>query len=185
MIAAMYLLVKHPKIIEKLRSELELVGADPSGSKIANLEHLNGVINETLRLFPPVPTAIHRKTPPEGITIDGTYLPGDMNVWCSQYILGRSETVYSQPDKFVPERWYQFPEMIKDRTAFAPFSTGPYGCIGKPLAMLNIRTTLAQLVMNFDIKFAPGGSDFVFEENAVDHFVLSFGELNLCFTERQ
>lgn len=58
--------------------------------KIANLDHLNGIINETLRLHPPIPTAIQRKTPPEGIDIDGSHIPGEMTVWCPQSVLGHS-----------------------------------------------------------------------------------------------
>ena len=119
--------------------------------KIANLDHLNAIINETLRLHPPVPTLLQRKTPPEGITVGGTHIPGNTIVSCPQYVLGRSESIccmalvylsksreiakylrfsltgdaaYDKPDAFIPERWYLYPEMIKDKSAFAPFSTG-------------------------------------------------------------
>lgn len=59
--------------------------------KIAHLEHLNAIINETLRLHPPVPSLLQRKTPPEGITVEGTYIPGNTVVACPQYVLGRSK----------------------------------------------------------------------------------------------
>lgn len=55
------------------------------------LNHLNGVINEALRLHPPIPTALQRLTPPEGLDIGGTYIPGNVTVWCPQYAIGRSE----------------------------------------------------------------------------------------------
>ncbi|KAH8803373.1 putative cytochrome P450 [Xylogone sp. PMI_703] len=188
MASILYELLKHPEEIGKLRLELAPFVTDPTGfvlnEKIANLKHLNAVINEVLRLHPPVPTAIHRKTPKEGISIDGTYIPGDMNCWSSQYTLGRSEAIYSEPENFIPERWYQLPEMIKEKSAFAPFSTGPYGCIGKPLALMNIRTTIAQIVMSFDIKFALGEDGTSFEKDAIDHFMLSAGKLDLSFTKR-
>lgn len=68
---------------------------DPSGDvlneKLANLEHLNAVIQETLRLHPPVPSMLQRKTPSEGIMIDGTFIPGNTIVSCPQYVIGRSE----------------------------------------------------------------------------------------------
>jgi tryprostatin B 6-hydroxylase len=72
---------------------------DPSGDvlneKIVNLQHLNAVIQETLRLHPPVPSLIQRKTPPEGIVIDGTVIPGNMIISCPQYVIGRSESTHS------------------------------------------------------------------------------------------
>jgi len=68
--------------------------SEPNGEilneKIANLDHLNAVINETLRLHPPVPSMLQRKTPPEGINIDGEFIPGNTIVSCPQYVLGRS-----------------------------------------------------------------------------------------------
>ena len=148
MTALVYLLAKNPQHIDKLREELKPLvpdeNAEYSSDSLAHLNHLNGVINEALRLYPPVPTAIYRKTPSEGITIDGTYIPGDMNIFCSQYALGRSkfvfpnwrqsslitvfrplgESMYSRPNDFIPERWYSAPEMVKCKAAFAPFSLG-------------------------------------------------------------
>lgn len=184
-------LARHPEQTQKLRDELVPYMPDPSAEishqEIANLEHLNAVIYETMRLYPPVPTAMDRKTPPEGIEIGGQYIPGNMTVWCPQYAIGRKEEIYTQANAFIPERWYMYPEMIKEKSAWAPFSTGPYGCIGRPLAMVNLRTTLAQLVMRFDISFPPSDSDkgITFEAKTTEHFTLHPAELKLCFQRRR
>jgi cytochrome P450 len=37
-----------------------------------------------------------------------------------------AELCYARPDEFIPERWYKYPDLIKDRSAFAPFSLGMY-----------------------------------------------------------
>lgn len=88
-------LARHPEQVQKLREELALYMADPVANvlhqDIANLDHLNAIIHETLRLYPQVPTALQRKTPSEGIEIGGEYVPGNMTVWCPQYAIGRSE----------------------------------------------------------------------------------------------
>lgn len=67
---------------------------DPSGDvlneKISHIEHLNGVIYESLRMHPPVAGIIQRKTPPEGIMVGETFVPGNMVVFCPQYAIGRS-----------------------------------------------------------------------------------------------
>jgi cytochrome P450 len=92
---------------------------------------------------------------------------------------------------------------VKEKSAFSPFATGssqtprnlsdtvgsyvrlgPYGCIGKPLALMQIRTLVAKIVMHFDIYFAPGedGSNLV--EKSRDHFTLGLADLNLVFKQR-
>ncbi|KAL7951919.1 cytochrome P450 [Trichoderma barbatum] len=189
MASIVYELAKHPQHIEKLRQELvHLVRdsrLDASPDELAHLEHLNAVINETMRLHPPVPTTIYRLTPPEGVMIGSVHVPGSISVMCPQYALGRYEAVYSKADSFVPERWSQFPDMIKDKDAFAPFSTGPYGCIGKRLALMDIRQMISRLVWTFDIAFAPGEDGTSFERDAIDAFMMTYGELSLTFKLRE
>ena len=122
-----YLLTKHPEHVVTLRQEL-LPLMNSNGTiehqKIERAIHLNAVISETLRLYPVPPTAIVRKTPPEGIIVGQTYIPGNMNVWTPQYVISRSGDAYERPFEFIPERWYSAPSMIKERTGYAPFSTG-------------------------------------------------------------
>ncbi|KAL2824314.1 cytochrome P450 [Aspergillus cavernicola] len=183
--SALYLLCRHPEHIKQLRDELSpFISVPILHDRIAQLEHLNGVISEALRLFPPTPTEFRRLTPPEGITVDGTFIPGNTNVQCPLYVLGRSEEIYRQAEKFIPERWYKYPEMVKERTAFAPFSAGRYSCIGKPVALMNLRTTLARLIHDFDFGFAPGEDGNDFTEKAVEHVTFSMGRLDVVFTRR-
>jgi len=90
-----YELAKDSEQVSKLREELSPLlesSGEISHLKLQYLDHLNAVINETLRLHPPVPTAIPRLTPPEGITIGETYIPGNITVWCPPYVLGRSKS---------------------------------------------------------------------------------------------
>jgi cytochrome P450 len=142
-----YHLVLKPSVVAKLREELEPLLL-PDGSidhrEAQHANWLNGVINEALRLHPPVPSAVQRTTPPEGIQIGETYVPGNVNVWCPQYAIGRckdfgccraslyiltifaAEKAYTDPNSFVPERWFSKPEMIKNKSCFAPFSAGMF-----------------------------------------------------------
>lgn len=88
------------------------------------------------------------------------------------------ESIYEAAESFVPERWYSKPQMIKHKEAFAPFSTGPFGCIGKQLAMMEMRTLTARLVLEYDIKLAACQKA---EVETIDHFTVHVGELNLVF----
>lgn len=61
---------------------------------------------------------------------------------------------------------------------------GRYGCIGRPLALLIIRTTLAKLLLAFDVGFALGDTGEGFEAKSKEHFTLKPGELNIAFRKR-
>lgn len=125
-----YYLARAPLQVEKLREELQASSWKSSGGtphrNVQKAEHLNAIINETLRLHPAVSTAMPRKTPPEGILVGEVVIPGDMTVWCPQWVLSRDKTVYERAEAFVPERWTTEPGMIKEKAAYAPFSTGAY-----------------------------------------------------------
>lgn len=91
---AFYHLASDPKEVDKLRAELKTQIDPGSPFRVRDVQygaHLNGVINETLRMHPPVPSGAPRLTPPEGVTIDDVFVPGDTNVTVPQYVLGRCE----------------------------------------------------------------------------------------------
>lgn len=123
-----YHMAKDPSIVKRLREELKphMHGDAVNNVDIQDNEYFNGCIYEVLRLHPPVPTALNRDTPPEGIEIGGTFIPGGMDVWCPQYVMGRSDACYKDPESFVPERWYKHPDMVTNKTAWNPFSQGLY-----------------------------------------------------------
>lgn len=87
-----YHLAQNPSIASKARDELKaLFNEDGSFNhrEAMHNEYVNGIINETLRLHPPVPSGLQRLTPPEGLKVGETFIPGDTTVWCPQYTLGR------------------------------------------------------------------------------------------------
>ena len=91
---ACYLLCRHPEYQEKLHEELRTL---PIAENIIDDEFLLGrpcllsIINETIRLYPPVPGGLQRLTPPEGTTIAGRHVPGHMIVTTPTYALHRGE----------------------------------------------------------------------------------------------
>jgi len=87
-----YYLAKYPHHTAKLRAELGALNEPSSVSLLENCSHLNGIINETLRLQPPVPSGVLRNTPPEGINIGDQHVPGDVTVLVPTYTLGRRES---------------------------------------------------------------------------------------------
>ncbi|KAI0412150.1 cytochrome P450 [Xylaria grammica] len=182
-------LAQYPHHVGLLRAEIDPLQTSELGeyayTDLSPLKHLNGVINEALRLFPPVPSILPRLTPPEGLDIGGTFIPGNTTVSCPQFVIGRSSQSYASPDEFIPERWYSQPELIRDESGFAPFSAGNYNCIGRSLALLNIRAVIARIVANYDIRSTPVENLTAYDDGMKEHFTLVPPKLNLSFVKRR
>ncbi|KAJ9260547.1 hypothetical protein DTO212C5_8476 [Paecilomyces variotii] len=179
-----YFLARYPEHVEKINLEIMSVDhEDPNA--LAALPHLNGTINEAMRLLPAVLTFSSRVTPPEGITVENTFIPGNTKICAPRYTIGRLECAYEQPNDFIPERWYSRPELIKDRRAFAPFGVGHTSCVGKHLAIAQIRLVAANLISRYRIEFAPGeGSGEAVERDMKDQLTARPGRFHLIFVPR-
>jgi len=75
--------------------------------------------------------------------------------------------------------------MVKDKRAFAPFSIGRYSCVGKNLALSELRFVTALLVSKYDIAFAPGEAGIRVWKNMKDQFTAAPGKLELVFHARK
>lgn len=72
-------------------------------------------------------------------------------VYITQYSAYRSKLHFREPDAFRPERWLNDPEFAGDNLEVVqPFITGPYSCIGKSLAYMEVSLVLARMLWNFD-----------------------------------
>jgi hypothetical protein len=108
--------------VQMLRKEITELGGNMSFTELQKLPYLNAVINETLRLHPPVPSGSQRLTPSEGIHVGSTYIPGGVNVVIPFYSMFRGEVrillmrskgltlpkdknCFARADEFIPDRW--------------------------------------------------------------------------------
>lgn len=85
-----YELVLHPHHQQRLFEEIRFVDINDL-SALRSLPHLNGVINESLRVHPPVPTGGYRQSPEGGMSIGGQYIPGNITIVAPRYTLGKRE----------------------------------------------------------------------------------------------
>ncbi|KAI0427569.1 cytochrome P450 [Xylaria sp. FL1042] len=180
---AFYHLAKNPSQQEKLYNEIKDIDVCDR-VQLQNCTHLTAFINEALRLYPPVPTGGNRVTPPAGVTINGTYIPGGVTIVAPKYSIHRLESSYVSADQFIPERWTTRPDMIKDNSGFAPFSLGKYGCIGKTLAMTEMRLVISFLLKKFEIKFQDSDAGETLFASLKDNFTFDAGNLHLKFLMR-
>lgn len=161
-------LATHPHYMQAVRDEHRSNLSDYHCSK--SLPLLDAVINESMRLWPSLFFAPQRITPPEGLTINGHFIPGDTIVHMPPFVLNRDARNFIRPDEFVPERWTTNPELILNRTAFLPFSTGPYSCVGKALAYMELRSVVRRVVNEFDIILSDGFAADEYWGGVKDHF---------------
>lgn len=87
-------LASDPLQADTLRAEIRTL-TDPdvpfSVKVIQHAENLDRIINESLRMHPPVPSGVFRKAAPQGITVDGVFIPGDINFTLPHHVIGRCE----------------------------------------------------------------------------------------------
>ncbi|KAJ5963151.1 Cytochrome P450 [Penicillium waksmanii] len=173
-----------PRLQEELQAELDALPA-LSNNNLVGVKLLDAIVNETLRLHPAVPSGTQRVTPPEGIFIGNRHIPGDVMVCIPSHTMFRDNRVFERPQEFLPERWTTQPELVKDPAAFIPFNAGPYACVGKQLALMELRRVAAEVFLRYDVSFAPGQTVSGFIEAKKDTFTLVTGSLSLIFTRRK
>ncbi|OJJ77733.1 hypothetical protein ASPBRDRAFT_114983 [Aspergillus brasiliensis CBS 101740] len=199
-----YHLARNPSLQRKLQAELDAATAkrqtelppptelpeDTYYRSISSLPYLNACVNEALRIQPPVHGGVQRKTPPEGIYIPNdqgtsTFIPGDTLVSVPTLPIQNDPRYHRHPGEFVPERWTdEKPEWIINKAAYIPFQCGAYSCVGKGLAYSELRVVVAMLFGRFDVRLAEGEDGRRFQEETVDTFVATLGDLRVVFSER-
>lgn len=138
---------KEPRILSKLQKEIDehyaTMGDEEELSidSIRNLEYLNAVVNEVLRLYNPIPSGAFATTYPQGLQVEGIHIPGNVQVDVPYLALMTDERYFPQGKEFIPERWTNGrPELVKDRRAFIPFGYGVHSVRGdfRPTTSLHI-----------------------------------------------
>ncbi|SPO02789.1 related to benzoate 4-monooxygenase cytochrome P450 [Cephalotrichum gorgonifer] len=131
---------------EKLRAELR----DRAGKPLDQLPFLEAVVSEGLRYFPAIPMSLPRYVPHGGKVIDGYVVPGGTVVSCQAYSVHRlNEDVFPDAERFDPERWLEPEGDAERRRLQFAFASGGRGCVGKHLALAEMKTLLAEVYSRF------------------------------------
>lgn len=154
-----YLLLKNPRVLKKLQDEIRstFVREEEICFDSCNkLEYCLAVLNEAMRLYPPVAAGLPRIVDAQGDMIGKHWLPGGTIVSVPQLATNHSSRNFTDPEEFIPERHLNDPRYASDdRSAMQPFSFGPRNCIGRNLAFVEMRIILARMVFNFDMELDP------------------------------
>ncbi|KAH8763959.1 putative cytochrome P450 monooxygenase [Hyaloscypha sp. PMI_1271] len=122
---------------------------------------LSAILEESMRMYMPIPSTLPRKTLKQGAMICGRFVPPGITVGVNQYSACRSGDNFTDPSSFNPERWLGATRFANDkRTAFQPFSTGPRNCLGKNLAYAELRLIVPRTLWNFDLELMPDSQNW-------------------------
>ncbi|OAG07002.1 putative benzoate 4-monooxygenase cytochrome P450 [Paraphaeosphaeria sporulosa] len=142
---------------------------------------LDAVITETLRLWPALLWATQRVAPPEGLRMNNIFIPSGTIVAIPGWSLARDERNFVRPEEWIPERWTSRPELCVNRAASMPFSTGPYSCAGRQLAMLQIRSVVARIVREFEVVLPEGFDERAFFDGVQDRITAAVPKVQIKF----
>ncbi|XP_077854287.1 cytochrome P450 3A7-like [Macaca mulatta] len=124
--------------------------APPTYDTVLQMEYLDMVVNETLRLFP-VAMRLERVCKKD-VEINGMFIPKGVVVMIPTYILHHDPKHWTEPEKFLPERFSEKNKDNIDPYIYTPFGGGPRNCIGMRFALLNMKLALTRVLQNFSFK---------------------------------
>lgn len=146
-----YLLARHPEAEEALRAELAFLnGHAPSYDDLFRLKFTRMVIDETMRLYPPV--WVLSRTAANEDEIGGYHIPAGSEMLIFPYITHRHPGWWQDPEKFCPERFAPENSASRMKFGYLPFGAGPRTCIGLNFAMTEIQVAVALLFQRFRIR---------------------------------
>ncbi|TLS30452.1 hypothetical protein PpBr36_02462, partial [Pyricularia pennisetigena] len=154
-------LLENPEAMARAKEEVRSAFLSDSDINLERVESrlpfLRACTDEALRLYPQSGCASLRITGDNDI-ICGVPIPPKTVVGIWPYAVYRDPKLWRKPDEFHPERWLGDPEYANDvREAFNPFHVGSRDCIGRGLAIMELRLVMARMIYNFDMRLVGAG----------------------------
>lgn len=152
---ALYLLGSHPQAMAHARAEVDAVmgTANPTYESVEQLDYLDRVVKETLRLYPPIHLGTRRAL--ADLTFDGYGIPAGDRVVYSIYLTHRDPQQWPAPDRFDPDRFLVTRgQRTVEPYAYVPFGGGPRNCIGAVYGQVEAKVVLARLLQRVELTLA-------------------------------
>jgi cytochrome P450 len=148
--AVFYALAHEPDVERQLHAELDahLAGRTPTLADLPALPYTRAVVDEALRLYPPVP--VLTKHALQDDVVDGYRVVGGALVVLSPYLTQRHPDVWPEPERFDPGRFVSAAAAgRRHRFAVFPFSAGSHSCPGASFALQEARLAVAAIASRF------------------------------------
>nr|VWO96347.1 Uncharacterized protein [Ganoderma boninense] len=166
---ALYNLAAHTQYIAPLREEVENIVAAEGWSKasVGKMRKLDSFFKESMRLADGSFLNLFRKAVKDVTLSDGTRIPKGTLVAAAAVTAHSDDTRYTAPDVFDPFRFARLREggsteatkhqLVNTSVDFITFGHGRHACPGRFFAANELKTMMAYLLLNYDVKFAEEG----------------------------
>jgi len=150
---ALWLLAEHPdwqaRVREEWRARSSAAGFDAGAFSVAG-----AVISETLRLYPPIMHLIREAN--RDLEVEGEVVAAGFTTVLSIYAMHRNRQWWAAPDAFRPQRFLNAAPDLRQRLLWAPFGTGPRGCVGSAFARTEMIVALGSILDRLELMPGPG-----------------------------
>jgi cytochrome P450 len=148
----LYAIARHPEVRGRLEEELARVpgGRAPTVDDLARLPYLCRVVDESLRLYPPI--WLFPRDANEDGELGGYHVPAGTSILVTPYASHRNPAHWPDPEAFDPDRFLPERAAGRPRYAYLPFGGGRRRCIGYYLALLELRLIVAMVVRRFRLR---------------------------------
>lgn len=146
-----HLLHQNPIYHQILKEELDSVlkGEIPRVEDLPKLPYLKAIIQESMRLYPPIPMA--GRVALEEDILDGYRIPKNSQVVINLHATHRNPKYWDNPNTFDPERFIDFRVNKQTRFNYLPFLPGRRTCLAGHFAMLEMQLALGALAARFKL----------------------------------
>lgn len=161
-----WLLSENPEVIKKIRRESDQVMGPPektgkvvSFCQLREMHFLEAAAHESMRLFPPVQFD-SKFCENDDVLADGTFVGKGTRVTYHPYAMGRMERVWGEDCvEFKPERWLRDDGVFRreDPFRYPVFQAGPRVCLGREMALVEMKTVALSLIRRFDVRVVDPG----------------------------
>ncbi|XP_014652589.1 PREDICTED: cytochrome P450 3A12 isoform X6 [Ceratotherium simum simum] len=148
-----YFLATHPDVQQKLQEEIDATFPDKAPvtyDALIQMEYLDMVLNESLRLFP-IAGRLERVCKKD-LELGGVFIPKGTVVMVPTFSLHREPEFWPEPEEFHPERFSKDNKDSINPYIYMPFGSGPRNCIGMRFAVVNMKLAVVRLLQNFSFK---------------------------------
>ncbi|KAM7149340.1 cytochrome P450 3A12-like [Molossus nigricans] len=149
----MYLLATHPDVQQKLQEEVDATfpnKAPPTYNALVQMEYLDMVLSESLRLFP-IAGRLERFCKKD-VEINGVFIPKGTVVMVPSLVIHQDPVHWSEPEEFRPERFSKENKDSINPYIYTPFGSGPRNCIGMRFALMNMKLAIVRVLQHFSFK---------------------------------